>query len=87
MLAFGKFYFIILAFIFLQDLRNGNWRAMVLCNVIPALFVGVGAYMLLDLGPRRYLALGQVDEALNIIDRMGQTNKLRKWRSLTKYEV
>lgn len=35
----GKFYCILLLFIFMNDYETGNWRGLILSNMIPRVFV------------------------------------------------
>lgn len=52
MLSMGQFYFIVLAFIFLENLDEGNWRALCICTVIPTLISFIGSMIYLDDNPR-----------------------------------
>jgi hypothetical protein len=58
MLALGKMYFVILSFIFLKSLTGGNWKALIVCNLLPSIVSAIGSLIFLDESPRFLIAKG-----------------------------
>lgn len=51
----GKIYLICLCFIFLEDYSHGEWRKLILINVIPSTLCFICSIVMLEESPRLYL--------------------------------
>jgi MFS family permease len=79
----GKIYLICLCFIFLEDYSHGNWRSLILFNVIPSTICFVFSIILLNESPRLYLVHHEYKEAFSSIDQIGIINKGDKYHNLS----
>jgi len=71
---FGKIYFVMLCYIFLDDYQSGNWRGLILFNSIPVFFCFIGTILYVTESPRFVLANEQYFESFELIKFAIRTN-------------
>lgn len=70
----GKVYLIIMAGFFLDDLTDGNWRAIALANAIPCFLMFIGNIFLIDESARYLIIINKVDDGVIILNTMIKAN-------------
>ena len=85
--SIGKVYAIILAYFILTDFNTGNWRLLMIICSISSLIVIIGMVFYVKESPRFLISIEKFDEAFEIIDHIGRTNKgVHNYRPLTEKE-
>ncbi|KAM3128991.1 hypothetical protein pb186bvf_018908 [Paramecium bursaria] len=79
----GKIYLVFLCFFYLQDLKTGNWRGMILLNLIPITLAFLGSIFILQETVRFQLAHEQYSQAFKQIDQMSIENNKDNAQLLT----
>jgi len=72
--SLGKFYAVIVAKFCLDDLTHGNWRAMLIWCSLPSLIVYVGTWIFVKESPRFLIAVGRIEEGVEILNHMAAVN-------------
>ena len=85
MTSLVKLYFVITSLLFLRSLSEGNWRLVVLAYSIPAFLCFFGSIYVIDESARFLIAMGRIDDALKIIEKMGKMNHGSKWVPLSRF--
>lgn len=67
--SLGKVFSILLAYIFLDNFHEGNWRGMMVASSFPSLLVVAGGCIFMYESPRFLLARGNFEESFFILDR------------------
>jgi len=65
---------VMIASIFLDNITEGNWRAIALCNSIPCLVCLIGTIYFIRESPRFLICQGKIMEGVEGINYMGKTN-------------
>lgn len=65
---------LLLAFIFLDSIAKGNWRAIAVTNSIPCFICLIGSVLYLHESPRFLISQGKILEGVEGINYMGRMN-------------
>ena len=74
MYVLGRTWLILLGMVFLDNLHEGNWRAMALMNAIPCFICMMGSYFYLEESGRFLVCCGDFGEGVKVITKMGVEN-------------
>ena len=72
--SIGKIYGLFLIYICLNDFHSGNWRLMMIISAFTSLIVAIGNWYYLKESPRYYIASGLINEGVETLDYIGNTN-------------
>lgn len=81
----GILYLIIMCYAFLDSFDQGNWRGLLLANIVPALVCLFGAILLLEESPRMLIYNGNFNAGFGLLDKMGKMNNV-SYESITPGE-
>ncbi|CAD8202470.1 unnamed protein product [Paramecium octaurelia] len=70
----GRMWMLLLAFIFLDSIATGNWRAIAVTNSIPCFICLIGSIIYLHESPRFLISQGRIKEGVEGINFMGRLN-------------
>ena len=74
-ISLGKIYAVLLGYVFIeQDLKDTNWKLMMLCGGLPNVIVFIGSYFILEESPRFLLANQRYDEGFDTLNKMIEIN-------------
>lgn len=61
MILFGRIWLMILAYIFMESISSGNWRAIAICNSLPCIICFVGTLLWVSESPRFLINKDSID--------------------------
>jgi len=85
--SLGKFFAVVVAKICLDSLNSGNWRAMLIWCSVPSLIVWLGCWFYVKESPRFLIAVGRVDEGVEILNYMSSVNHPNGNEVVSKDEI
>jgi len=74
------------AWLTLDDLTSGNWRAMLILSTLPAVVVWFGSWRYLYESPRYQMVMGQIEESCETLNKIGLVNKGEQYTKITEAE-
>jgi len=85
--SLGKFFAVIVAKFCLDSLQSGNWRAMLIWCSMPSLFVFLGTWLYVKESPRFLIAVGQIEEGVEVLNYMGRVNMPNNHQVVSRDEI
>jgi len=85
--SLGKFFAVIVAKFCLDSLNSGNWRAMLILCSVPSLIVFLGTWLYVKESPRFLIAVGRIEEGVEVLNYMGLVNHPQDHQVVSRDEI
>ncbi|CAD8201370.1 unnamed protein product [Paramecium pentaurelia] len=86
LILLGRCWIMILGYIFMESISQGNWRAISLCNCIPCLLCLIGTIFWIQESPRFLILNEEIQKGIDNLNYIGQFNN-SEYQMLTDDEI